>query len=218
MEGTGGSNGCSACDTKQTGWGIASGLRTSSSAALCAGGGGIRIRRRGRPLLRIRRRLRHVLLLGIRHGVGLLCRTLWGGGGACASAGAAGLSSASAGASGMSSSWGAGTGSVAGTASAGADSSDPWSRGLKLKLSSVPRGDPAAAPSARTSEGITGTLFISSVTLSGSTVSMRDQWPAGANGMNSARPGPPALRWITVPRRSVTLRSGWITISHRFAA
>ena len=31
-------------------------------------------------------------------------------------------------------------------------------------------------------------------------------------------PARPAPRWITVPRRSVTLRSGWITISHRFAA
>ena len=34
------SNGCSACDAKQTGWGIASGVRRSSSAALCGGGGG----------------------------------------------------------------------------------------------------------------------------------------------------------------------------------
>ena len=39
----------------------------------------------------------------------------------------------------------------------------------------MPRGDRSAAPSAKSSEGITGTLFISSVTLSGSTVSMRDR-------------------------------------------
>ena len=50
-----------------------------------------------------------------------------------------------------------------------------WSRGLYFTLGSVPRGDATAARSARSSEGITGTLFISSVTLSGSTVSMRDR-------------------------------------------
>ena len=49
------------------------------------------------------------------------------------------------------------------------------SRGLKFKLASVPKGDPTAAPSATSSEAITGTLFISSVTLSFSTVSMRDR-------------------------------------------
>ena len=49
-------------------WG--SGTGSASSAALCGGGGGIRISRRGRPVLRMRRRLRHVLLLGGRHGVG----------------------------------------------------------------------------------------------------------------------------------------------------